>query len=152
VNGITLFKVKFNKEAWEDKNKVSYFNIIQLYPEFIDMCKTPDRCGWVFTESSHRKEVRVVDEETYNLINSGKSGLTLVHELDHIYSKRENSFPWKTMYATKAYHQLGDISRDEISECIVSESDDEFYYGQWREGFGYIDVKFPKETTFESKD
>lgn len=51
------------------------------------------------------------------------------------------------MKATKAIHQLGDISRDVPEWCSIIEEDDENFYGVWVEGFGFYDVKFPKETT-----
>lgn len=58
-------------------------------------------------------------------------------------------FKFKYMMATKAYHQLGDISRDEEDLCVVKDEDEDYYIGNWVEGFGFIDVKFPKETTRE---
>lgn len=51
------------------------------------------------------------------------------------------------MMATTAIHKLGDISRDEPDLCIVYKEDEENYIGNWVEGFGFIEVKFPKETT-----
>ena len=55
----------------------------------------------------------------------------------------------KYMMATKAIHKLGDISSDDPDLCQVTEEDDENYYGAWITGFGFINVKFPKETTRE---
>lgn len=49
--------------------------------------------------------------------------------------------------ATKAIHKLGDISRDEPDLCIIFQEDAHNYIGNWVTGFGFIDVKFPKETT-----
>lgn len=57
------------------------------------------------------------------------------------------------MIATKAIHKLGDISRplcpEELMEnlCYISGEDDENYIGSWVLGFGFFNVKFPKETT-----
>ena len=63
----------------------------------------------------------------------------------------------------KAYHQLGNISRDfsytdiskelESKDAIVeqmfhaSKETDKYYIGMWYTGFGYFDVLFPKETS-----
>jgi hypothetical protein len=55
----------------------------------------------------------------------------------------------KYMMATTAIHQLGDISRDEPELCVIQEEDSENYIGNWVEGLGFIDVKFPKSTTRE---
>jgi hypothetical protein len=51
------------------------------------------------------------------------------------------------MMATTAIHKLGDISRKEEDLCRVYDEDEENYYGSWVEGFGFFDVRFPKETT-----
>jgi len=53
----------------------------------------------------------------------------------------------KYMMATTAIHKLGDISSDKEDLCFVSSEDEDNYIGQWVTGFGFIDVKFPKETT-----
>lgn len=53
------------------------------------------------------------------------------------------------MMATKAIHMLGDISRDVPNMCVINKEDEENYIGMWVEGFGFFDVKFPKETTRE---
>lgn len=53
----------------------------------------------------------------------------------------------KFMMATKAIHQLGDISRDEADLCIIHSEDEENYIGNWVYGLGFVNVKFPKETT-----
>lgn len=51
------------------------------------------------------------------------------------------------MMATKAFHKMGDISRDKPEYAYIVAEDDDNYYGSWIEGFGFIDVRFPKETT-----
>ncbi len=53
----------------------------------------------------------------------------------------------KYMMATKAIHQLGDISSDIPDLCYVHEKHDDYYIGSWVTGLGFINVKFPKETT-----
>jgi len=53
----------------------------------------------------------------------------------------------KYMMATKAIHQLGDISRDHGDICQIFGEDADNYIGNWVTGFGFIDVKFPKATT-----
>jgi len=59
-------------------------------------------------------------------------------------SKQVKSFH---MMATKAYHTMGDISRTEPDLIIVRREHDDYYIGNWVEGFGFINVIFPKETT-----
>jgi len=41
---------------------------------------------------------------------------------------------------------------DEPDLCQVFREYEEYYSGNWVEGFGFIDVKFPKETTRELTD
>lgn len=54
--------------------------------------------------------------------------------------------------ATKAIHKMGDISRDRPDLAIVFEEDDDNLYGNWFFGYGFINVKFPKNTTKELTD
>ena len=56
------------------------------------------------------------------------------------------------MMATRAIHQLGNISRDEPDLCVIHSEDAENYIGNWVTGFGFINVKFPKSTTRELTD
>lgn len=51
------------------------------------------------------------------------------------------------MMGTTAIHQLGDISRDEPSLCLVEREDGDDYIGAWVTGFGFFNVRFPKSTT-----
>ena len=53
------------------------------------------------------------------------------------------------MMATTAIHKLGDISRDPEDICHVHEEGVDSYIGSWVTGFGFIGVRFPKETTRE---
>jgi len=53
------------------------------------------------------------------------------------------------MMATKATHMLGDISREEPDLCFITGVEENCYIGHWVEGFGFINVEFPKETTRE---
>ena len=53
------------------------------------------------------------------------------------------------MMATKATHKLGDLSSEKPDICMIHHEDDENYIGEWVFGFGFIEVKFPKETTRE---
>jgi len=55
----------------------------------------------------------------------------------------------KYMMATKAIHKLGDISSDKPDICHVHEEGVDSYIGSWVTGYGFINVKFPKETTRE---
>ncbi len=51
------------------------------------------------------------------------------------------------MIATTAIHKLGDISREDGDLCRVTKETETDYLGMWVTGFGFFDVKFPKETT-----
>ena len=52
------------------------------------------------------------------------------------------------MWGTTALHQLGDISRDKGDFCVVDDKlIDGNYIGNWVTGFGFIEVKFPANTT-----
>ena len=55
----------------------------------------------------------------------------------------------KYMMATKAYHKLGEMSSETPDLCQVHSEDSKNYIGAWETGFGFFDVKFPKETTRE---
>lgn len=55
----------------------------------------------------------------------------------------------KYMMGTKAYHQLGDISRDNYDLFYTNEETDQYYVGAWTTGFGFFNVLFPKETSRE---
>jgi hypothetical protein len=56
------------------------------------------------------------------------------------------------MIATKAIHKLGDISREEGDLCRIDREEGGNYIGSWVTGFGFFDVKFPKETTRDLTD
>lgn len=53
------------------------------------------------------------------------------------------------MMATRAVHKLGDLTRDEPDLAIVypDQETDTDYVGEWATGYGYVMVRFPKETT-----
>lgn len=53
------------------------------------------------------------------------------------------------MMATRASHRLGDVSRDEPSLAIVYDETDADYIGEWATGIGFINVRFPKDSTRE---
>ncbi|HWY36180.1 MAG TPA: hypothetical protein VNX68_16160 [Nitrosopumilaceae archaeon] len=53
----------------------------------------------------------------------------------------------KYMLATKAYHLLGDISSDTLDLCTITSEDKDNYYGAWKFGYGFMNVRFPKDTT-----
>ena len=69
-------------------------------------------------------------------------------------SKKDFEKPF-SMIATKAYYQLGDISRDiYVNElysvenlCIITSETENYYIGMWVTGFGFTNVLFPKEST-----
>ncbi len=53
------------------------------------------------------------------------------------------------MMGTKAYHQLGEVSRASPDICYVEKLQSGHYYGSWVTGYGFFNVKFPVETTRE---
>ncbi len=53
------------------------------------------------------------------------------------------------MKATAAHHQLGDLSSSVPDWCVVTEEDEDNYYGRWVLGMGFFNVRFPKATTHE---
>ncbi len=53
------------------------------------------------------------------------------------------------MMATVARHMMGDISRDEPDLCEIDNEDSDNYIGTWVQGFGFMEVQFPKATTRE---
>ena len=55
----------------------------------------------------------------------------------------------KYMIATTAIHKMGNISRKEGDLCRVTKESQTDYYGMWITGFGFFNVRFPKETTRE---
>ena len=61
-----------------------------------------------------------------------------------------SEFNRRYMMATNAIHQhAGDISRDEEDYCYVQSQDEDGYRGAWVEGYGFMNVLFPFETTSE---
>lgn len=56
------------------------------------------------------------------------------------------------MMATKAFHMLGEISREVSDLCVIYGEDEESFIGKWATGFGLVNVKFPKSTTRELTD
>jgi hypothetical protein len=55
----------------------------------------------------------------------------------------------KYLMGTKAYHQLGEISRDEPDLFYAKNETKECYLGSWVTGMGFFNVCFPKETSRE---
>jgi hypothetical protein len=62
---------------------------------------------------------------------------------------KEETMKGKYMMGTQAFHLLGDISRNEPDLCYVTKDIGDSYFGHWVEGFGFVEVRFPKETTRE---
>lgn len=59
-------------------------------------------------------------------------------------------FTPRYMMGTKAFLASGqDISRDEPDYCRIDKQEGDNYIGYWVEGLGFINVKFPVETTRE---
>lgn len=53
------------------------------------------------------------------------------------------------LMGTKAYHQLGEISRDKYDLFSANGETDKFWIGMWCTGYGFFNVLFPKETSRE---
>lgn len=53
------------------------------------------------------------------------------------------------LMATAATHPVGDLSRDEPALAVVypDRETDEHYVGEWATGYGFVGVRFPKDTT-----
>ncbi len=63
--------------------------------------------------------------------------------------KGYKKIPNRYMVATKAIHELGDISDNSPKLCSIHGEDEKNFIGEWVTGFGFLNVKFPKETTRE---
>lgn len=59
--------------------------------------------------------------------------------------------PTKRMYGTKAFHPLGDISRLELDEFVVTAETRDFWVGHWVDTVGFYNVLFPKVTSKANK-
>lgn len=55
----------------------------------------------------------------------------------------------KYLMGTKAYHQLGDLSREEEDLFSTTAETEKFWVGMWTTGYGFFNVLFPKETSRE---
>lgn len=65
---------------------------------------------------------------------------------------RNSSVPlekFKIMMGTEAYHNLGNISRDDYDWFLAESQTPDYWVGQWRTGFGFINVVYPKSTSRE---
>lgn len=52
------------------------------------------------------------------------------------------------LMGTKAFHQLGELSREPEPNLFIAGSETEkFWIGNWVTGFGFFHVCFPKETS-----
>jgi hypothetical protein len=58
-----------------------------------------------------------------------------------------NVDPPRYLMATAAAHLMGDLSEDAPHPCVIYAEDWDVYYGTWVLGAGFVDVRFPKETT-----
>lgn len=53
------------------------------------------------------------------------------------------------LMGTEAYHQLGDIGRDEADLFQAYGETEDYWIGAWITGYGFFNVCFPKETSRE---
>lgn len=107
---------------------------------------TDKRFDWILNDSDHRKDVRVVTEDKLNEILDGSVKEKVCKKCDSIFEEYDE-IPKTKILATKAIHKMGDISRDEPDDATVYYEDEDNYYGEWDEGYGFIMVQFPKETS-----
>ena len=63
-------------------------------------------------------------------------------------SKMVNIEP-KYLMGTKAFHQLGEISRNDYNLFQATAETEKYWVGMWATGFGFFHVLFPKETSRE---
>ena len=56
------------------------------------------------------------------------------------------------LIATIAYHQMGELTREEGDLCCAGKESENYYIGNWVTGFGFFNVMFPKETTRKLTD
>lgn len=56
------------------------------------------------------------------------------------------------LIATTAYHQMGELTREEGDLCWAGKESENYYVGAWVTGFGFFNVMFPKETTRKLTD
>lgn len=73
-----------------------------------------------------------------------------IYELGERYPLPEYKREYDLYFLKKgadAIHQLGNIKRDVLNAelIVVNGEDEEFYIGNFVEGFGFVDVKFRKE-------
>ena len=55
-------------------------------------------------------------------------------------------------HGTTAIHKLGDISRPEGDFFYAERDDGDAWIGQWLTGFGFVEVRFPKDSVRELTD
>jgi len=55
----------------------------------------------------------------------------------------------KFLMGTKAFHQLGELSRDEYDLFRINGETDNYWIGAWVTGYGFFNVCFPKTTSRE---
>lgn len=53
------------------------------------------------------------------------------------------------MIGTKAEHKLGPLNREHGDLFLAQEETEDSWIGHWVTGFGFIGLKFPKETSRE---
>jgi len=139
-----FYTVQFHKRDYSVTNE----NLVNAGFDFEFKNKTmKERFDWVLTDSDHRKDVRVINEIFYNKLKNGDTHYNICETCDAIFSEHPISMKRTGIFATKAIHKLGDISRDDGDYAIVTEADDENYYGQWLSGYGFVDVQFPKKSS-----
>jgi hypothetical protein len=63
-------------------------------------------------------------------------------------SKAEEIKP-KYLMGTKAFHQLGDLSRPDYDLFSATGETENYWVGMWTFGYGFFNVLFPKETSRE---
>ena len=101
----------------------------------------------ITTHSGSVYELGDIDPEYASYLKVNKIELDEENPIKIHKPKNTGSGLKRYKMATKAIHLLGDISREEPDLCVIHSQDEENYIGNWVCGFGFIDVKFPKETT-----
>lgn len=115
---------------------------------------------WVFIEKGYARRMEALDRARRLTKNGDYTALVTRYEpaegakfIQRTKSQEiADNMTSQYLVATKAYHLTGDISRETPDLCVVFAEDEEFYYGNWVTGLGFIGVAFPKETTREPSD
>lgn len=99
-----------------------------------------------FNDGDYISTSRVVEyTDTFVKTKSGS-----IYELGKPFYEKEYQRDYEFYLLKKgadAFHKMGNIKRDTFAAelIVIREEDDDFYIGNFAEGFGFVGVKFRKE-------